>query len=503
MVEKRNLLLIFIWAFLGSSMVMIIAVTFTVGVTESSVNEEVSYLYNFTITNTNGTEGNITQVDIIFDSSYSFAASTNGTSVSGASFSVSNNVLTWANIIVQNGSSANFWINATAITPGTYNITINTTDSVSVVMTDSSSQVVVNDSGNPVSSLVGPANNSYDNGNTTFICNATDEGDLSAITLYIWNASGSLNLTDANSVSGIFNETNWTKNLNFDSNYIWNCLSNDSANNLDWGINRTLNIDNVAPSITLSSASDSQTSLTITINGAEGTCVANRSGASITNSTLTESSLTCGTSYTYVVNCTDAAGNSGVSSATSFSTDACSTSSSSSGGAYTPSFWLTTYTASDDKFEEGYTRELAMKRRIRITIGDESHYVGIINLTSTTAIINVSSDSQQKVMSVGEEWKVDVNGNDFYDLLVTLNGIENFKANLTLLKIYEEVPEPVIIGDSGDESVTDEGLGVEEQVPSEEKAGKTWLWILIPVVIACVAGYTFYNRKMRKQLYGF
>jgi len=180
-----------------------------------------------------------------------------------------------------------------------------------------------------------------------------------------------------------------------------------------------------------------------------------------------------------------------------------SSSSSGSGGFYTPSFWTGTFIPLDGQIEEGYSKELAVKKRIQVVIDGETHYVGVVNLSDTTATINVSSDPQQRIMSVGEEWKVDVSDDNFYDLLVTLNSIKSSKANVTIISINEEVPKAAVISASGNETGTSEGLGIEEGEGVSEKGSLAWLWILFIVLIAIATGYTFYNKRMRKQLYGF
>jgi len=108
-----------------------------------------------------------------------------------------------------------------------------------------------------------------------------------------------------------------------DGVYNLTVYANDSLNNLNTTtISFTIDNTNPSPSaLTLSSATIG--SLTITFSGADGTCTVDRSGAEISGSTLTEDGLSCGTSYSYTITCTDTAGNTGSSSATSFSTSSC------------------------------------------------------------------------------------------------------------------------------------------------------------------------------------
>ena len=78
--------------------------------------------------------------------------------------------------------------------------------------------------------------------------------------------------------------------------------------------------------------------------------------------------------------------------------------------------------------------------RIIINVDGEIHYVRIIKITNTTVTINISSTPQQAILSIGEEKKFEVTDDDFYDILIKLNNIENDKANITISYIHEEIP---------------------------------------------------------------
>lgn len=79
----------------------------------------------------------------------------------------------------------------------------------------------------------------------TFNCSATDDSSLSSIQLYMTNVeNGSLSLFSSTALSGTSNSAKWTTTL-ATGNYTWNCLTIDSANNQDWGANRTINISDV------------------------------------------------------------------------------------------------------------------------------------------------------------------------------------------------------------------------------------------------------------------
>jgi hypothetical protein len=103
---------------------------------------------------------------------------------------------------------------------------------------------------NPVSNLKSPEDYNVTNlGIATFECNATDDDDLSNITLYIWNSTGSLVNTNTTSLSGVSNSTTFAFNFTYEDFYKWNCLATDNTNLSDWGVNRTIIADSSYPNI--------------------------------------------------------------------------------------------------------------------------------------------------------------------------------------------------------------------------------------------------------------
>jgi len=162
------------------------------------------------------------------------------------------------------------------------------------------------------------------------------------------------------------------------------------------------------------------------------------------------------------------------------------------GGAIITSFWNSTYVINNEQFEGiGYTKELSKGQRVKITIDTESHYVGVISLTDTTATINVSSEPQQAIFSVGDEIKFEVTGDNIYDILVRLNSVNSTSANITMQKTSGEVPivEPVVGGEKTDSEGSDEtAVG---SIITDIKKGKAFFWIIV-LVITVVAAYVIF-----------
>jgi uncharacterized membrane protein len=111
------------------------------------------------------------------------------------------------------------------------------------------------------------------------------------------------------------------------------------------------------------------------------------------------------------------------------------------GGGDTAATWTYTH-AYDDKnldLKGLINKAILNKERIKVKIGNETHYIGLIALTSTKATINVSSTPQQAVFSVGETKKFDINNDSYYDLFVVLNKINNSKADISIGYLHEKM----------------------------------------------------------------
>ncbi len=180
------------------------------------------------------------------------------------------------------------------------------------------------------------------------------------------------------------------------------------------------------------------------------------------------------------------------------SASASTTTSSTGGSVGTASFWTSTQIISDAQFKEGYTGELSKKNRIKLNIGTETHYVGIIDILSNEVVINISSDPIQIRLSSGEEDRVDVDTDGYYDLYLKLNSISDNKANVTIKSIYELAPEG---------QVTDSGQKVKTEGEESKGEDNKTFWIVIVVVIILIligVSYSLTNfKKRRYSIYGY
>ena len=119
---------------------------------------------------------------------------------------------------------------------------------------------------------------------------------------------------------------------------------------------------------------------------------------------------------------------------------------------------------------------------MRIKINSQEHYIGVKELTTTTATIEISSTPQEAVFNIGDEKKFDATEDGYYDLKIKLDSIESLKADITITSINEKIPE-----------AEDKGV-VEKAIDTlSEEAGNTW--ILVAIVLVVIVDIYFLTKK--------
>ena len=212
------------------------------------------------------------------------------------------------------------------------------------------------------------------------------------------------------------------------------------------------------------------------------------------------SSLSYGT---YKINATvnDTSGNLNYSETRTITLAAASTDTSSSsgggggGGATAESFWTSTFTISNTQFESGFSQSLGIRGRIKFTVNGSEHSVGIINMTETSATINISSTPQQAVFNIGDIKKFELTNDNYYDVKVTLNSIASGKANVSIVKISELIP--VVSTPTTPQTTTEKIQEKINEITEQTRGWKFWTVIILIAIVIVVVVYLV-MKKMKK-----
>jgi len=498
--------------------------------TLKEINESSSYKFilNISVNNTDeGEDANITEINITLpNTNFSFISLTNGTNSAGTEFTLINEqTVRWAgNSLVGTNKLNYFWINITAGQLGLFNITIKTTNSTITEVSNISINVTDHSAPTTEETII-IYNNSV--GIVPLNISVEDVG-LAGISIVAFNITNTTNyqldfFKTTNNGDYYSNITGFNISGYNEGVYKIKLWANDSYNNvLDNLEVGNITIDRTPPAVTFEYVNKTKTTIRFKIilndslSGINSSCSVGAGSIVVsgegTEQTVDINGLTCGTGYSYTVSCYDRAGNLNNSESYSFTTVSCSStsdSSSSGGSSSTSSYWKNTYSASKEQIINGYTKELSLKERIKTTINNEEHSIGVIELRASSIRIAIFSLYQEMEIGVGEIKKVDINFDGYYDLLVQLNGIKNDLASLTIRQIFEPVEESKenLVEENQTEpynspDFNEEQDKVDYSAPIEPSTEKKidWFWpsLSILIIVILVLLIIWYYKSKRK-----
>jgi len=166
--------------------------------------------------------------------------------------------------------------------------------------------------------------------------------------------------------------------------------------------------------------------------------------------------------------------------------------------------WLVSYypSASQLSSVEGYKVDLINKGRAVFKVANETHELGVVAINSSLGkvTINVSSKTQQAILSIGEEKKFDVNADSYYDIYVKLLNISSSKANLLVKTINEKIIENTNNSSTYDGS--SDNFGEQESGANLKNIFNSLkIWILVIVLIVIISLIIYFSLRLRKKRY--
>ena len=167
------------------------------------------------------------------------------------------------------------------------------------------------------------------------------------------------------------------------------------------------------------------------------------------------------------------------------------------------------YAPSKAQIAEGYTKQMKEEDKVRFQIGEEEHTITILEVSENSAKIKIESNPIEKTLTTNQEEKFELNGDDYYDLSIKLNGIKSGKADLTIKTIHEEIEtqetehanqqEPETTTEEQEEQqetntpITGAAVGIIDRI-NNNRTPIIAAVIIIAVIIALMIG----NKKQKK-----
>ena len=506
MVQKKT------FGFFGIFVLIILAIGIVFAshiLTPSStkINEDTSTLFNITINNSDINQpANITQVNItLLNSNLSFVATTNGTtSAAPAAFVNSSTVASWlnsTNYLINGSEVKNFWINLTGTQPGTYTITITTTNASASFQQNVS--LVVSDITRPAVVVAIPVNNTATDTSLRIEVgiNATDNLAVSSVTANIKLPNATVVQATLSRVGSTakYNSSYFIPNLAGEYNITY--VVADAAGNTNSTERTNFTVTDVTPpSVKITSPGiDEYATQTVTITATmepsekavcnyhidSGSAVVLSSADNLTY-TGTSASLSNG-AHRVVLNCTDSSvrNNSNVSESVDFVINYVdSTVGGGSGGATT----YPTYTPTATELSEGYTRTIYKNSKVSVKVENQTHTVTLDSVATNSVTLTVASTPQTATLNVGEEKKFEVTGDGYYDVKVKLNSVSGIGASITTTSIHEAVSTAASTGNNvagQDPSTQNNTIGAGTTAATSSGMA-WWIWLIIVVVVIII-----------------
>lgn len=239
-------------------------VTTSSGASSFTFAEDTSNVYNVTINNTLlGIDGNVTRLNITFHSNFTLAMETNGTNAPSV-FSNLSSVLIWVNSTphLVNDTARYFWVNASAATPGTYDL---------IILIENATGITTQNLTITITDTIGPIFNNVSNYSITrssAIINWTTNVTAN-YTLFYRNTVNQTNITIYSSSLALNHSLNIV-NLSSSSEYSYNILSCDTNNNCNTSETYTFNTTSYATNASYINHEDTVSGIyNITINNSD------------------------------------------------------------------------------------------------------------------------------------------------------------------------------------------------------------------------------------------
>jgi len=153
--------------------------------------------------------------------------------------------------------------------------------------------------------------------------------------------------------------------------------------------------------------------------------------------------------------------------------------------------------ATESEINAGYSKTFSLGEVFSFTINGEKHKMIILKIVNQSVGLQFSSITIKVTMANGEEKKIDLNNNSYYDLLVKINSITGKNVSMTVKAINESTSAV----ETANEDEVNEDVTTPISGADVDKDSKTYWWIVIVIAIVLViiiAGVIYWFVKKRR-----
>ena len=140
-----------------------------------------------------------------------------------------------------------------------------------------------------------------------------------------------------------------------------------------------------------------------------------------------------------------------------------------------------------ENIQNGYTKKVRIGEVVSFKINNSKHTLVVNKLSDTSATFKIQSSPSFVTLLVGEERKLNLDSEGYYDFSILLNSIQDKKADITIKELFEGVKVEV----DDDEETQEET----EEVDEKERTLLKWKIVLVFFLILLIIMISFIIRK--------
>jgi len=349
-----------------------------------------------------------------------------------------------------NSTTSPLYANFSNLADGTYYLNATACDNAGNCNNTETINITI-DANPPIITINSPALNSYYKSAISFNVTLNKNGTC------LYSIDGAINKSMSPSADNRnFNATNSSMSQAA-HNVTFSC--NDTYNTWNF-TSRAFYFDTTAPVVTLISPEDGSTDyeededINFKYNVTDAFGIANCSllideevistDTTITNNddeqTISYDGISSSETYEWTIKCYDYAGNSHEPSGWTIEIQAKSDDTPDGGSPGGGSDDPVIYKVSDTKLSQGYTKQMGVGDKLNFSVDSTSHILTLKSIKGKNATITIASTPQTITLKEGEEIKLDLASDNYYDIIVKLMNISGSTAKINIKSIYELKP---------------------------------------------------------------